>query len=140
TPNPNCLSDSTVIVTIYALPPVHAGTDQTVCAGTSAVLSGSGATSYQWNSGLVDGQTFTPPATQTYTVTGTDANGCQNTDQVMITVVPIDDPSFGYPGGNAYCEDHGTILPNITGLSGGTFSYSPNTAGNVLDLNTTNGE
>src|SRR5690606_14661037 len=34
TPNPNCLSDSTVIVTIYALPPVDAGTDQTVCAGT----------------------------------------------------------------------------------------------------------
>jgi hypothetical protein len=29
---------------------------------------------------------FTPNATQTYTVTGTDANGCQGTDQVLVTV------------------------------------------------------
>ena len=33
-----------------------------------------------------DGVLFYPTATGTYTVTGTDANGCSNTDAVDVTV------------------------------------------------------
>jgi hypothetical protein len=81
-----CTSTDQVIVTLNALPTVSAGTNQTVCAGTSVTLTGSGASSYAWNNGVSNGVAFSPTNTQTYTVTGTDANGCSNTAQVTVTV------------------------------------------------------
>ena len=72
------------------LPPVNAGTDQTVCDGIATTLSGSGATSYVWNNGITDGVAFVQAVgTMIYTLTGTDANGCVNTDQVNVTVNPL---------------------------------------------------
>ncbi len=84
-----------VTVTVNALPTVGAGTDQTVCAGTSVTLNGSGATSYSWDNSVTNGVAFTPASTMTYTVTGTDGNGCQNTDQVLVTVNALPTVSAG---------------------------------------------
>ena len=81
-----CQNTAQVTVTVNTLPVVSAGQAQTLCAGTSATLNGSGASTYIWNNGVTNGVAFTPQATQTYTVTGTDANGCQNTAQVTISV------------------------------------------------------
>ena len=36
-----------------------------------------------------NGVSFTPTVTTTYTLTGTDANGCTGTDQVTVTVNPL---------------------------------------------------
>ena len=44
---------------------------------------------YSWDNNVSDGVLFYPTATGTYTVTGTDANGCVNTDAVDVTVNPI---------------------------------------------------
>jgi gliding motility-associated-like protein len=78
-----------VNVTVNPLPAVNAGPDQVVCEGTSVTLSGSGAMGYSWNNGVIDGVPFTPAVgALTYTLTGTGANGCQNTDQVEVTVNP----------------------------------------------------
>jgi len=57
----------------------------TVCAGTSITLSGTGATSYSWSGGITNGEAFTPSSSGTYTVTGT-TNGCTNTATETITV------------------------------------------------------
>ena len=81
-----CSNTAQVQVTVNALPSVIAGANQTVCAGSTATLNGSGAVSYAWNNNVQNGVPFTPNATQTYTVTGTDANGCSNTAQVLVTV------------------------------------------------------
>ncbi|HIP37039.1 MAG TPA: T9SS type B sorting domain-containing protein, partial [Crocinitomix sp.] len=64
-------------------------TTTTLCAGQSVTLTGSGATTYTWDNGVTNGVAFTPATTATYTVTGTDANGCTNTDQVTVTVNPL---------------------------------------------------
>ncbi|MFH2144123.1 MAG: PKD domain-containing protein, partial [Bacteroidota bacterium] len=75
-----------ITITVNVLPTVDAGVDQVVCDGTPVVLSGSGATTYTWDNGVIDGISFTPAVgTLTYTVTGT-TNGCSNTDQVEVTV------------------------------------------------------
>ena len=66
--------------------PVNAGLDQTVCAGQSVTLTATGATTYTWNNWVVNNVAFTPNITKTYTVNGTDANGCKGTDQVVVTV------------------------------------------------------
>jgi gliding motility-associated-like protein len=84
-----CVSTDQVVVTVNALPLVDAGTDQVLCSATNVTLNGSGATTYTWNNGVTNGVAFTPAATNTYTVTGTDVNGCINTDQVVVTVGPI---------------------------------------------------
>ncbi|MBI4646661.1 MAG: gliding motility-associated C-terminal domain-containing protein, partial [Bacteroidia bacterium] len=81
-----CTNTDTVLITVNSLPAVNAGIDQTVCEGTSVTLSGSGAVSYTWNNGITNGVAFTPVATLTYTVTGTDVNSCTNTDAVLVTV------------------------------------------------------
>ncbi len=85
-----CTATSSLIVTVKALPLVNAGFDATICAGQSSVLSATGANGYQWT-GLAAGNpiTVTPSATTTYTVTGTAANLCTNTDQILITVNPL---------------------------------------------------
>lgn len=82
-------------ITINALPVVNAGTDQILCepngvTPSDVTLSGSGAVTYSWNNDVVDGVAFTPPSGVTiYTVTGTDANGCIDTDDVSVTALTL---------------------------------------------------
>ena len=84
-----CSNTAQVQVTLNALPTVSAGSNQTICPGASVTLSGSGAASYSWNNSVSNGVAFTPSATTTYTVTGTNANGCSNTAQTTVTINPI---------------------------------------------------
>jgi hypothetical protein len=85
-----CSNTATTTVTVNSLPTVTASSDataNTVCAGTMVTLTGSGtATSYAWDNGVTDGTPFTPTATTTYIVTGTDANSCSSTASITITV------------------------------------------------------
>jgi hypothetical protein len=82
----NCTNTDQMVLTVLALPDVNAGADQTICSGSTATLNGSGANTYLWNNGVVNSVAFAPTATQTYTVTGTALNGCQASDQVVVTV------------------------------------------------------
>ncbi len=84
-----CVNSATTNIIVNNAPAVNAGVDQAVCAGAQVTLSGSGASNYSWNNGVTNNVAFTPGSTQTYTVTGTDGNGCQNTDQVTVTVNPL---------------------------------------------------
>lgn len=87
--NNGCSGIDTVVVTVNNLPNVDGGNPQTVCAGISVSLSVTGATTFIWDNGITNGTPFTPPATATYTVTGTDVNSCSNTDQVVVTINPL---------------------------------------------------
>jgi gliding motility-associated-like protein len=93
--------DTTIVITVNALPNVTANANPgiNICTGDPVTLTGSGATSYSWTGGVTNGVAFTPAGTQTYTVTGTDANLCQNTDDITITVAPCVPvvAGFSYP-------------------------------------------
>ena len=84
----DCVSSrTTVTATVNALPTVVANTtDTAICSGDPVTLTGSGANTYLWNNGVVDGTPFNPTVTNTYTVTGTDANNCSNQDQITVVV------------------------------------------------------
>jgi Metallo-peptidase family M12B Reprolysin-like/Secretion system C-terminal sorting domain len=87
----SCQNTDQITVTVNALPTVVANaTTTTICNGDPVTLTGSGATSYSWNNGVTDGTPFNPTTSTTYTVTGTDANSCQNTDQITVTVGSVD--------------------------------------------------
>lgn len=85
-----CTNTDNQLITIFNLPTVNGGNDITICEGQSVTLSGSGAFAYDWSNGVFNGQTFTPGVgSVTYTVTGADANGCIDTDNVTVTVVDM---------------------------------------------------
>ena len=76
-------------LSLFTLPTVTASSDasnNTICSGSNVTLNGGGANSYVWNNGVTDNTSFTPIATNSYTVTGTDGNGCVNTASITITV------------------------------------------------------
>ena len=66
-----------------------------ICNGSSVTLTAAGASTYSWSppTGLdtTNGATVhaSPVSTTAYTVTGTDANGCQNTTNVTVTVTVL---------------------------------------------------
>ena len=84
----NVIPQRGVDVQFYPTPIVNAGEDKLVCGTEAVVLKGSGsAITYIWDKGKNDGEEFFPIlGTETeYTVTGTDVNGCSNTDKVIVS-------------------------------------------------------
>jgi len=85
----SCIVTSTpIVVIVNSLPIVTCSTNQTICSGSSVTLNGFGASTYNWNNSVTNNTPFNPTNTQTYTVTGTDVNGCTGTACVTITVNP----------------------------------------------------
>ncbi len=90
-----CVNDDEVIITVNPLPIVSAGNDAEMCIGSTLTLGASGAVSYTWspatdlNNPNIASPVYSGAVDVTLTVTGTDANGCVNTDQMSITVNPL---------------------------------------------------
>ena len=58
-----------------------------ICAGTPVSLYAVGATSYSWNTGSTSAFiTVSPSVTTTYTVSGTNASGCSNSNAFTLFV------------------------------------------------------
>ncbi len=122
-----CTAQDQVLVTVNALPTVSAGPNQNICAGQSAVLVGTGAQYYLWSGGVINGNPFTPLATQTYTVTGYNAAGCSNTASTTITVNPL---PTAVPGANASitCSNSASgVQIGSAPVAGLQYSWSPTT-------------
>ena len=90
-----------VTVTVYDLPVVSITADgpTAFCDGQSVVLTATASTSYAWSTGDVS-QSITADATDSYTVTITDANGCSSTSDatdVVVTITPTPVISAGGP-------------------------------------------
>ena len=88
-----CTATDDVVVNIVPAPPVDAGEDVTICSGNSLQLNATGADTYIWSpatdltcTNCAD-PVATPTQTITYTVTGTDPNGCSKADSILITVL-----------------------------------------------------
>ena len=90
-----CVNTDQMDIVVNPIPTVFAGNDVTICPGASTILTGSGASTYSWNNGVTDGVAFVPSTTiSTYTVVGTTAEGCENTDDVAVFFNPIDPVTF----------------------------------------------
>ncbi len=82
-----CSASDQVTVTVNALPNVNAGNDVTTCENSTITLTANGAATYNWTNGVTNGVAFNlTPGTYVYTTTGTDNNGCVNSDNVNVTV------------------------------------------------------
>ena len=84
-----CSASNTITINTLTSPTVIASVSSTnICSGSSIVLSGSGATSYTWNPGNINGPIAitTPSTTTTYTLDGDNGNGCIGTSTIQVVV------------------------------------------------------
>lgn len=93
-PGAACPPIDTFSINVFDLPVVNAGVDQGVCQGTPVTLTGAGAPTLSWNNGILNGIPFSPNTTTTYTLTGINAAGCTDTDDVTVTVESNPSPTF----------------------------------------------
>lgn len=130
-----CTHTSAVSILVNPLPIVSANSTPAspICAGESITLSGSGALSYSWTNGVSNNVAFVPNATNTYTVTGTDANNCSNTATIQIVVNPLPILNIAVNPNDSICNgDMVTLTASGTnnyawtnGISNGV-AFSPN--------------
>ncbi len=121
-----CKNTASVNVQVNPLPNISAGNDQSLCIGGELTLSASGGNTYSWTpaQGLsntsIANPVASPTVSSTYTLTGTDANGCQNTDEITITVNPL--PMANAGADATICE--GDMTP-LQASGGNQYSWNP---------------
>ncbi|MBT1695342.1 hypothetical protein KK083_00550 [Fulvivirgaceae bacterium PWU4] len=122
-----------VTVTVNPLPTVTASEDVEVCAGEPAAISVLGdAVQYDWDFGMGSSQVqvVTPNATTTYAVTGTGANGCQQTDEVTVVVHALPNASIA-PSSVTICAGSSASL---TASGGIIYQWSHGASGRVVKV------
>ncbi len=93
-----CTGIATKTIEVHDLPIVVISGDREICEGTSTVLTASGGVSYEWSTGeTTESITVEPTGPETYSVTATDANGCVNTAEATVTLLPLPDITIAGP-------------------------------------------
>lgn len=114
-----CSMNDTIVVTTNVPPNVVASNDTAICPGGTANLAATGALTYLWSNNATSNPTAVSPTTNTsYYVTGTDANGCEASDVVIVTMLSNSTALFtsNVAGATAF----------FTNQSTGAFTYSWN--------------
>ncbi len=117
-----------VTLTPVAVPTVVVNS-ATVCAGYTATLTATGATTYSWSTGVSnDTLLVTPSANTNYTVIG--ANGlCTNTAVTSVTVIGV---PLSITGDNSICNGESTVL-----TASGSTTYTWNTGSTAPSITVT---
>ncbi|MBC7865070.1 MAG: gliding motility-associated C-terminal domain-containing protein, partial [Bacteroidia bacterium] len=120
-----CIGTGTLLVFVNPLPAISV-TSATICVGqATATLTATGGLNYSWSSGTtpsnLDIVTASPAITTTYTVTGTDANGCSDSAFSTITVNPLPNVTVNSP---AICP---TFTANLTANGAVNYTWTAGT-------------
>lgn len=129
--NGTCINTKTTTVTVNATPTV-AVSNQTICAGGTATITASGATTYSWNTGSTSNPLIVSPAVTTnYTVTGTNL-GCTNTKTVSVTIgtaltilISPSNPSICAGGSTTITASGATTYTWSTGSNATSVVFTP---------------
>lgn len=127
-----CTDTATKQVKVNPLPTItiSPATASFICSGSGVVLTASGASTYLWtpSTGLSSTNTASttakPTASRTYTVTGTDANGCVDTAKKLVTVNNLPNVMIAPFSPITSCEG---IPVNLMAIGAATYSWSPAT-------------
>lgn len=125
----NCSSTSTMVLAVNPLPVLLISGQNVICAGNSATLTASGASTYTWVSPASNATSIvvSPTANTTYYVSGTDLNGCTNITLKSISVNPL--PVVTISGSTVICYGNSTNLN-----AGGALNYNWSTGANAPSI------
>jgi len=132
-----CGDTSSVLITVHQAPVIDLGQDQTICSGDTFILEAGYGPGYiyEWSTSE-NTQTIVVDSTGVYSVTVTDVNNCQESDQVTVTVLDQQDATIVIAGG-PYCTLSAPVQ-FIAASGGGVWSgpginsnglFDPETAG-----------
>jgi hypothetical protein len=126
-------TESILINSTFTSPTANAGTDVAICAGQSTTLTAtpSGVT-YLWNNSQTTAS-ITVSTSGTYTVTVTEANGCKDTDDVIVTVNSLPSATITPSGPLSFCDGGSVSLSAPTGMT----NYLWNTLATTQSINAT---
>jgi gliding motility-associated-like protein len=134
----SCVGTNTATVLVNSLPNITA-ISTVICAGQqTATLAAGGGVTYTWspatglNATTGNTVTGTPVLTQSYTVTGTDINGCYKAAMSNITVNPI--PVLTANSGTICLGQATATLTAASSNAGTLYNWTPST-----DLSATTG-
>jgi hypothetical protein len=115
-------TSNVIVVTVNSLPTPTITGDLSFCDGGSTVLdAGSGYSTYLWDTGATT-QTITVGTAGTYSVTVTNANGCEGDDSVVVTVNALPTANAG----NDITVGEGDDF-QLNGSGDGTPEWTPHT-------------
>ncbi|MFM2135233.1 MAG: hypothetical protein RL021_633 [Bacteroidota bacterium] len=119
TDNHGCIASDVMTVNVSNRPIVRATGTTSICAGQTAVLTGSGSGTLSWNpGGMTTGTVTVQPSTTTdYVLTVTDLNGCTANDTIRVQVNPS--PVLAVSPNQAVC--YGS---SVTLYASGAFNYA----------------
>lgn len=133
----NCQATNQTTVSVNALPVIYAA-NITVCESGTEDITASGALNYTWSPAshlsATTGETvtFTPGASTTYTITGTDANGCIGT--TTVSAVVGSNPSIDAGADINECEGNQITLTGSGAGAGGMYQWA-SSVGNTAITN-----
>jgi hypothetical protein len=115
--NGTCSSSKSATINVNATPTVNV-TNASICTGSSATITASGAASYLWNTSATSSAiSVTPALTTVYTVTGT-TGSCTN---VKTTTVTVNSTPTVVVNSSTICS--GTSA-NLTASGASTYSWN----------------
>jgi len=124
-----CRGTSTTTVAVNSQPIIIANaSSNNICPEKSIVLTGSGGVNYTWSNGVVNGLAFKPVLTNTYTVTGTDANGCSSTSTTTVNLNPAPNVIANTSSNSIAC---GTSI-TLTGAGAQSYMWSGGVTNGIL--------
>ena len=132
-----CSSNDEVTVFVNSRPSIQFTGDTTICVGGSTQITVSGVNSVYWSPSigvsnpLALNPTFNPASTTTYTVYGTDGNGCVNTKTVTLVVRnPV-----SVNAGPDLVSCGSPITLTATASAGSAYSWSNGQSGSSITVN-----
>jgi hypothetical protein len=118
-----------ITVSVITSPTINVSPSSvTLCAGNSTSFTATGANSYTWTGGILNGASFIPTATAIYSVIGSNTLGCADTKTAEVTVLPS--PSLSpLPTSSLLCAgESATIFAtgaiNFTWMPSGSTNFS----------------
>jgi hypothetical protein len=121
--NGNCVATSTHVVAVAMPPVISVSGPPTVCAGTPAQLTATGANSYAWSNSMGGASIFVSPTSSTcYTVTGSNS-GCSATATICLSVIAS--PTITASGSGAVCLGSSITFSAFGGTS---YTWTPGTS------------
>ncbi|GET20455.1 T9SS type A sorting domain-containing protein [Prolixibacter denitrificans] len=110
-----CSASDTIVATVNPLPTLELGPDIQLCQGESATLKApSDFETYEWN-GVTGVDSLVVNSQATYTLVVTDNNGCQASDDVLVTVNEL--PTVDLGPDVAFCEGSSITITAESGFA-----------------------
>lgn len=119
-----CSSNTIVNVIVNPLPSVVVSGSNAICFASPVTLTASGAQAYSWQpvSSTANPLVDTPSATTTYTVAGTDANGCTGSSTFTVVVNPLPTVTLNISASQVCIDDAPLSLSGTGSPAGGVYS------------------